>query len=63
MIKLCKYCHKKGKTVWIWTGHLMNYLTGYWQKKLLKHCDFLVEGPFMESLKTDEIPFVGSSNQ
>lgn len=63
MIKLCKYCHRKNKTVWIWSGHSKLELTSKWQKKLLRNCDFLVDGPFIEEEKDEDLPFMGSANQ
>ena len=62
LIKLCKKAHSKGKNVWIWTGHYKEDLQDKWQKKLLKNCDVLVDGPFIEALKTLNTPFRGSSN-
>lgn len=63
LIKLCKYAHKHNKNIWIWTGHTKNKLTSRLQKKLLKHCDVLVDGPFIEIFKDFNTPFRGSSNQ
>lgn len=63
LIKLCKYAHKQNKTVWIWTGHLISELESKHQKRLLKYCDVVVEGPYKKELKTFDTPFIGSSNQ
>lgn len=63
LIKLCKYSHKKNKTVWIWSGHLRKNLTRKPQQQLLKYCDYLVEGPFIKEKITDEIAYIGSTNQ
>lgn len=63
LIKLCKYAHKHNKNVWIWTGHQVEELTSKQQLELLHNCDVLVDGPFIEELKTQTIPFMGSSNQ
>ena len=63
LYKLCNYAKRHKKTVWIWTGHLSTDFNKKWQKKLYKECTALVEGPFIEALKTDELPFRGSTNQ
>lgn len=63
MYRLCKYAKRHKKNVWIWTGHLATDFNKKWQKKLCSQCDALVEGPFIETLKTDELAFRGSINQ
>ena len=52
------------KTIWCYTGYtyeeiLENERLG----KILPYLDALVEGPFIQELRTTEIPFRGSSNQ
>lgn len=63
LIRLSKFAQRHKKTVWIWTGHLFEELTSKEQKKLLKYCNVLVDGPFEEVLKNTNIPFRGSCNQ
>ena len=52
------------KTLWVYTGYLLeDIMKDESLKRLLPYIDVLVEGPFIEELKTTEFPFVGSSNQ
>lgn len=52
------------KTIWVYTGYRYeDILKDKSLKRLLPYIDVLVDGPFVEELKTTEIPFVGSSNQ
>lgn len=52
------------KTIWCYTGFTCEeVLENAWLSQILPYIDVLVDGPFIEELKTDEIPFVGSSNQ
>ena len=53
-----------GKNIWCYTGFTYEeILDNAWLSQILPYIDVLVEGPFIEELKTTEIPFVGSSNQ
>lgn len=52
------------KTIWCYTGFLFEYLqknTLYYN--LLKYLDVLVDGPFVQSLRDEDLLFRGSSNQ
>lgn len=52
------------KTIWCYTGFTYEEIvTSYRLSKVLPYIDVLVDGPFIEELKTTDIPFVGSSNQ
>ena len=52
------------KTIWVYTGYTYeNIASNENLSRLLPYIDVLVDGPFIEELKTTEIPFVGSSNQ
>ena len=52
------------KTIWVYTGYKYeDILNNENLNRLLPYIDVLVDGPFIEELKTTEIPFVGSSNQ
>ena len=52
------------KTIWCYTGFTYeDILADASLCKILPYIDVLVDGPFVEELKTTEIPFVGSSNQ
>ena len=52
------------KTIWCYTGFLFEDLIkvpAYYN--LLKHLDVLVDGPFVQSLRDEDLLFCGSSNQ
>ena len=52
------------KNIWCFTGFLFeNLLKNPVQKELLKYIDVLVDGPFVEALKDEQLRFRGSSNQ
>lgn len=50
------------KDIWVYTGCTYEHLNED-QLNVLKHCDVLVDGPYMESLRDTSLPFRGSSNQ
>lgn len=53
-----------GLSVWVYTGYTYDYLlTHETYSRLLPFIDVLVDGPFIEALKTDSKKYVGSSNQ
>lgn len=55
---------KSTKNIWCFTGFLFeNLLNNPLQRELLQHIDVLVDGPFVESLKDEQLRFRGSSNQ
>lgn len=70
LVKLCGKVKTIGKSVWIWTGFTWEYLmqedrnsVQRAQKELLRLCDIVVDGPFIESKKDLTLAFRGSSNQ
>lgn len=52
------------KSIWIYSGYLYeDIIKDSSKRKLLELCDVLVDGPFVESLKEDNLRFKGSTNQ
>ena len=52
------------KNIWCYTGYLFeDILLNVQQRELLESIDVLVDGRFVEALKSEELPFRGSSNQ
>lgn len=68
LAELASRVHEKGKTVITYTGYTMEYLLAHlkehkgWQELLLE-TDRLVDGPYIESLRSPLLRFRGSSNQ
>ena len=55
---------QSNKNIWCFTGFLFeDILKNPVQKELLYHIDVLVDGPFIEALKDEQLRFRGSSNQ
>jgi len=50
------------KTIWCWTGYEMENLTQS-QRNIASRVDMLIDGKFIESLKSPGLPWRGSSNQ
>ena len=51
-----------GKNIWCYTGFTFEDLKGT-QRDLLKYIDVLVDGPYIEKLRDEDLLFRGSSNQ
>ena len=52
------------QSIWIYSGYTYEeILTHPKTRELLKQCDVLVDGPFVEELKSLKLKFRGSSNQ
>ncbi len=52
------------KTIWCYTGYLFEELTRMpAQAEMLKYIDVLVDGPFVQELRDEQLRFRGSSNQ
>lgn len=54
---------KKGfpdKTIWMYTGYLWHEVR---QLAVMKYVDILVDGPYIEALRSPTRPWVGSDNQ
>lgn len=71
LIQLCKYTHiTLGKTVWLWTGFVWEDIMedtsnniAPIKQELLKSCDVVVDGPFVEALSNRALKWRGSANQ
>lgn len=61
--ELAKAAHQRGLSVWCYTGYTWRQLTNEKAHSLLKNIDVLVDGPFIEKLRTLELPWRGSKNQ
>ena len=65
--QIAKAAHDLGLNVWAYTGWLYedikNGKAGHDAQLALNEIDVLVDGPFVESLKTDKALWRGSSNQ
>lgn len=56
--------HMTGKRIWIYSGYTFEQLMKKpLAVKILRWCDVLVDGPFIEELKDPRLKFRGSSNQ
>jgi anaerobic ribonucleoside-triphosphate reductase activating protein len=63
---IAKECKKLNKDVWAYTGFTWEQLWSQAEAdrmKLLKSCDVLVDGPYIQSIACYHLPFRGSSNQ
>ena len=66
-LKIAKLCHDikerfPNKTIWIYTGYKYEDLKDT-QLEILKYCDVLVDGPYIEEQRDITLPFRGSKNQ
>jgi len=65
-LELAMHAKRRGWTVWCWTGYTIEELIASERKEvldLLDAIDFLVDGAFVEELKTLDVRWVGSVNQ
>ncbi|MBR4882826.1 MAG: anaerobic ribonucleoside-triphosphate reductase activating protein [Bacteroidales bacterium] len=54
------------KTVWCYTGYTLEALVQEndpWKMELLRSIDVLVDGPFVQDLRDEQLRFRGSANQ
>lgn len=68
LIPLVKEVRKMGMTVFVYSGYTLEQLLELGKAKpevieLLKLCDTLVDGPYVEALRDLDLEFRGSSNQ
>lgn len=54
---------KTNKNIWIFSGYTYEQLLERGKEEVLKYCDVLVDGQFIESKKDLKLRFKGSSNQ
>lgn len=50
------------KNIWVWTGLTLDKISKKFQESL-DLIDVLIDGPFIESLKTEKLAWRGSTNQ
>lgn len=67
-LEIAKYCHKLGLNVWCYTGFTFEQLLKLIPKQpkileLLNYIDILVDGRFIQELKSFDVVFRGSKNQ
>ena len=48
------------KTIWLYTGYKYDQVKHY---EVFNYINVVVEGPYIEELRSPELPWVGSSNQ
>lgn len=48
------------KTIWLWTGYLWEEIKDL---EVIKYIDVLIDGPFIEELKSKNLKWKGSTNQ
>lgn len=64
LTELAKRLRADGKTIWIYSGYLLEQILADEKKKaLLELCDVLVDGPFIEAERKLNMRFKGSENQ
>jgi anaerobic ribonucleoside-triphosphate reductase activating protein len=62
--ELAREIHRKtNKDIWCYTGFTYESLITPEQRDLLEQIDVLVDGPFVQSLRDEDLLFRGSSNQ
>lgn len=63
-LELARGAKQRGMTVWAYSGYTFEVLCrDNERKKLLEACDVLVDGPFVLSQRSLEVPWRGSRNQ
>lgn len=65
-LELAQNAHKHGLNVWCYTGYTFEYLQSHGtqvQKALLEEIDVLVDGRYVEGLRSLSLEWRGSSNQ
>lgn len=64
LTQLARELRGRGYGIWCYTGYTYEQvLASEHLSQILPHIDALVDGPYVESLRTVSLPFRGSSNQ
>jgi len=62
--ELAREIHRRtNKDIWCYTGFTFESLINEDQRELLSEVDVLVDGPFIQALRDEDLLFRGSSNQ
>lgn len=51
------------KSIWLYTGYLIEDLKNSPHKEVIKNCDVIIDGPYVKEKRNITIPFRGSTNQ
>ena len=64
-ISLLKKIKEKypNKDIWMWTGYDLKKWIKRNNSKILEYVDYVIDGPYVESLRDPTLKFRGSSNQ
>ena len=61
---VCRIKEETGQNIWIYSGYTFEEIMIHKKtKEILKYCDILVDGPFIEEQKDLRLRFKGSKNQ
>ncbi len=61
---VCRIKEETGQNIWIYSGYTFEEIMMHKKtKEILKYCDVLVDGPFIEEQKDLRLRFKGSENQ
>lgn len=66
VIALCREVRERfpDKDIWLWSGYtFQELLSDDTTKEVFDYIDYLIDGPFIESMRDPGIKFRGSSNQ
>ena len=71
LIELCKYTHSINKNVWIWSGYTWEEIfsqdntdeQGQYRMELIRNCDILVDGRYVDAERDLTLKWRGSKNQ
>jgi len=66
-IRIADFAHQRGLSVWCYTGYTLEQIiagkAGKQAAELLRHIDCLVDGPYIENLRSENCIYRGSTNQ